>query len=70
MSKQYMQRGHGATRAVSTDCRLGEVHMPLQGQALKTVAGPQADKLLLETCGYIEGGVEAEAWSAAFCKRS
>jgi len=32
-----------------TDCRLGEVHMPLsvslcvQGQALKTVARPQAD---------------------------
>jgi hypothetical protein len=32
-----------------TDCRLGEVHMPLQGQALKTVARPQAGEHPLET---------------------
>jgi hypothetical protein len=42
--------------------------MPLQGQALKTVALPQADKHPLEMCGLHRGrgGVEAEAeavWS-------
>jgi hypothetical protein len=37
-----------------TDCRLGEVHMPLQGQALKTVARPQADEHPLETCDYTD----------------
>ena len=38
-----------------TDCRLGEVHMPLQGQALKTVARPLADEHPLETCGLRRG---------------
>ena len=35
-----MQRGHASRPTV----RLGEVHMPLQGQALKTVARPWADE--------------------------
>ena len=30
--------------------------MPLQGQALKTVARPQADEHPLETCGLHRGG--------------
>jgi hypothetical protein len=32
-----------------TDCRLGEVHMALLGQALKIVARPQADEHPLVT---------------------
>jgi hypothetical protein len=48
-----------------TDCRLGEVHMPLQGQALKIVARPQADEHPLETCGLHRGWVEAEAEAEA-----
>jgi len=39
--------------------------MPLQGQALKTVARPQADEHPLETCGLHRGGVEAEAEAEA-----
>ena len=44
-----MQRGHASRPTV----RLGEVHMPLQGQALKTVARPRADEHPLETCGLL-----------------
>jgi hypothetical protein len=47
-----MQRGHASRPTV----RLGEVHMPLQGQALKTVARPQADEHPLESCGLHRGG--------------
>jgi hypothetical protein len=39
--------------------------MPLQGQALKTVARPQADEHPLETCGLHRGWVEAEAEAEA-----